>query len=157
MIHLMKTLAVVLMLGVLGAGSGCSTFHRDARRFKALPAVEQAGQGVEGLWVGRWQDGRRPDHGGELKWVLTRSGDQIHHLSSHSRWWRWFSSALDATVVVTPLGPGRHEIRGGRGIWPFGTYTFSGMADGDQLRAVYEVSGRPGTMELRRVRPGDGG
>jgi hypothetical protein len=89
--------------------------------------------------------------------MLTRSGDQVYHLSTHSRWWRWFTSALDATVVVTPLGPGRYEIRGRRGIWPFGEYTFSGKVDGDRLEAGYEASGHPGTIQLRRAAEGDRG
>lgn len=153
---LARLLVVVATLGVLGGLSGCSSFRGDAHRYASGAAVPAPGS-VEGSWEGQWSDAKRPNHGGELRCVLTRTGDHLYRLSSRSRWWRWFSSSLDATVVVTPTAPGQFEIRGGRGIWPFGDYRIEGRVVGDTLEAVYRAGGHQGRIQLRRIVVGDRG
>ncbi len=147
----MKNSAASLWLGVLlalgvGAG-GCSSFHHDAKVARSAVAKPE---GPEGVWVGQWQDGKRTSHGGELECVLTRTGAQLYRFSTHSHWWRWFTSSLDMMVVVTPSGPGRYEIRGEREIWPLGDYRLEGRIDGTNFVATYDAGGTRGKVQLNR-------
>ena len=138
-------LGLLLVMGV--AGGGCSSFRHDAKL--ARGAVVQP-VGPEGLWVGRWHDGKRTSHGGELECVVTRTGSQLYRISTHSRWWRWFTSSLDVNVVMTPLGPGRFDVRGEREIWPLGDYRLDGRIDGTNFVATYEAGGVRGNIALHR-------
>lgn len=136
-----------LLLCLAMVGSGCSSFRGDRKeaRRASRPAV-----GPEGHWVGRWHDEKRPAHGGSLECVLTPNGAHVYRMSTHSRWWRWFSSALDVTVVVTPIGEGRWDIRGQRSIWPLGSYSLEGKFEGDQFRGNYQAGGKRGVIEMHR-------
>lgn len=83
--------------------------------------------------------------------VLTRQGSQLYRLSTRSHWWKWFTSSIDATVVLTPVGPGQFELRGSEEIWPFGDFGIVGRVDGESFKGTYDASGHPGTIELHRV------
>lgn len=147
----MKNVAATVWLGILlavgiGAG-GCSNFRHDAKLARSTVGKPV---GPEGLWVGHWRDGKRTSHGGDLECVLTRTGSQLYRISTHSHWWRWFTSSLDIVVVLTPLGPGKFEICGEREIWPLGDYRLEGRIDGTNFVATYDAGGTRGKIELHR-------
>lgn len=127
--------------------SGCSTYNADARAARNKPVV--AGS-PEGLWVGRWYEKDKPKHGGDLKWVMTRTGDMLYRAASRSRWRGIFTAKYDTTVVVTPIAPGAFMVRGDHDIWPFGTYSITGRVDETHFRGTYEIAGHPGVVELTR-------
>lgn len=135
-------LGLLLVMGV--AGGGCSSFRHDAKL--ARGAVVQP-VGPEGLWVGRWHDGKRTSHGGELECVVTRTGSQLYRISTHSRWWRWFTSSLDVNVVMTPLGPGRFDVRGsGRS----GRWGITGLMGGSTGRISWRPTRQVACVETSR-------
>ncbi|MBL9135633.1 MAG: hypothetical protein JNK85_07190 [Verrucomicrobiales bacterium] len=127
--------------------SGCASFRSDLRaaRERGIPP-----SGVEGHWVGRWYDLKNPKHGGRLECVLTRTGDQVYRMSSRSQWWKIFTSAYDANVVITPTAEGRAVVLGGQELWVFGGHSLTGRIDGTRFEATYTVGSHSGRLELQR-------
>lgn len=141
-----------LLLMVLVATTGCSSFRREARLARA-PDFEA--KGVEGYWVGRWRDEARPGHGGALECVLTPAGDHLYRAAFRSRWWKVFTSSHDTFLVLTPVRPGEYLVQGGQDLWLFGGYSVTGRVDSARFRAVYSVAGRQGVMEMERAARSD--
>lgn len=127
--------------------SGCSSFRSDLRaaREQGVPT-----NGIEGHWVGRWYDLRKPKHGGKLECVLTPAGNQVYRLSSRSQWLKLLTSAYDANVVITPVQAGTYVLQGGQEMWLFGGHTVTGRIDSATFDATYTVGRHSGRMELRR-------
>ncbi|MBX3748054.1 MAG: hypothetical protein KF833_22325 [Verrucomicrobiae bacterium] len=141
-----SVLAWLLLVAMVGS-AGCASFRREARAARA-PGFEA--KGVEGYWVGRWQDEARPGHGGALECVLTPVGDHLYRAAFRSRWWKVFTSSHDTFLVLTPVRPGEYLVQGGQDLWLFGGYSVNGRVDGTRFRAVYTVAGRTGVMEMER-------
>lgn len=140
-------LFLCLAFFVVGFGSGCSSFRKDAKAARAKPPATDS---IEGLWVGSWHSDKKSNHGGEMQMVVTRKGDTLYRASSRARWWRVFRSAYDVQLVVTPVRPGQYMVQGGRNIWAFGNYAFTGRIDSDQWKGQYRIGSETGTIELTR-------
>jgi len=150
---LCRHLLVLVALGSTLLASGCASFRQDrkAARAQATPPTP-----VEGLWTGEWKDASRPEHGGQVEAVLTRTGDQLYRFAARSQWWRVFSSAYDTTLVLTPAGAGDFLVRGDKSLWLFGDYTVTGRVDANRMELVYRVGDREGRMTLHRAAGGSG-
>ena len=140
----------LLVVGILLSTwmtTGCASYRRDARH--AREQAPAAGS-VEGLWEGRWYRSDKPEHGGKMEMVLTRIGDQTYRASARSQWRRFFRSAYDSTLILTPTAPGVHLLQGSQDLWLFGGYTVTGRVDQTRFDAVFQTAGHQGVMELKR-------
>lgn len=143
-----RLLAIVAAGAALAVATGCSSFRSDAR---AARKAGNSGEGIEGLWEGRWFDRKKTEHGGRLELVLVRTGDMTYRASTRSHWWKVFRSSYDTTLVVTPTAPGQYLIQGGEFLPIWGGFTVTGRVDHARFDAVYRSLGHQGVMELKRA------
>lgn len=143
-------LMALFMTSILPLGTGCSSFRRDSKAARKTTPLEGS---IEGLWVGRWYSSRKPDHGGKMEMVLTKTGDTLYRASTRSHWWGLFRSAYDTPLVATPVRPGEFMILGEKQLWGFGGYSVTGRVDTARMDAGFWVGSHRGRIELQRPSP----
>lgn len=135
---------VVLLLAF--AFLGCSSYRHDLREARA------AGGGgpntLPRIWSGRWQDAKRPQHGGRMDLVLTPVGETLYRASARSHWWKVFRSDYDVNLVLTPVAPGEWLVLGDKEIRFFGGHTMQGRVSTQRFAADYRVGKFGGSIDL---------
>lgn len=127
--------------------AGCRSFEKE---WQAAPS----GPGIEGRWVGTWQNTNN-SHAGPLRAILVRKGDgkegDVYAARFHAGWGKRTGSFR--TVLRGGMKDGEFQFRGRRRILGVPIRT-DGWATPERIESGYDSPFDRGTFSLRREAEG---
>lgn len=140
---------IVLVLSLLGLGSGCSSFHREWR--EAAKVSPTGDRPWEGRWLGTWQSDANGHHGG-LKCVLTPGGEPGQYRASFRA---SYAKVIHFGYVAALTGSESNGVvrfsgSSDLGSVAGGVYRYDGHANATQFLSTYKSGGDHGTFTLKR-------
>lgn len=143
-------LALVASALVVGAGAGCSSFHREWKTAIASPGPVA---GLQGCWDGQWKS-EQTGHSGRLRCIVTPGADGRSQARFLANYWLGFLPLrfeYEVPLEVRSAGS-RYEFRGSADLGKLagGVYHYEGHADANRFFSTYKAESDYGTFEMRR-------
>ena len=142
---------VIAALGLLLAGSGCSTFNLDWDAARALPAQPA---NLTGRWEGTWKSDAN-GHTDRLRCLITQTTSNRYEAHFHALYKKWglpFTFAYSVPLTVASPAAGQWKFNGEAelGWYAGGRYSYTGQATSTNFLSLYECKYDRGTFTLAR-------